>query len=215
MYGNVLFDLDGTLTDSGRGIIHAVRWSLGEMGIEAGEDDRLRAFVGPPLADSYYRFFGLSGEDAERAVFLFRKYYNEMGGLFENEVYPGIRELLERLSAEGKRLIIATYKRGDTAVRVLEHFDLMKYFDFVAASEMVQEKTKAAVVQFALKACGITDTRSAVMVGDRENDIAGARAAGIDSVGVLYGYGSREELEDAGPTYLAGTPEEIAEYVLR
>ena len=202
--------MDGTLTDSGPGIMHAVRWSLEQMGIAPGDENTLRAFVGPPLEESYRKYFGLSGDDTERAVFLYRKYYNEMGGLYENAVYPGVREMLETLKAAGKHLVIATSKRENTTNRVLEHFDLRRYFEFVAAADLAEENTKTAVVRYALRACGITDPGRAAMVGDRENDIAAAKAAGIDSVGALYGYGSLEELESAGAAFIAEAPGEIA-----
>ena len=214
MYKYIFFDLDGTLTDSGKGITNAVRWSLDRMGIPVGDESRLHKVVGPPLEESYHEKYGLSGEDLAQAVSLYRVYYNEMGGAYENEVYTGIPELLASLKAAGKKVILATSK-GETGVsKVLAHFDLRKYFDFVATAAPTERNTKTKVLLYALSECGITDLAECVMVGDRENDITAARNVGMDSIGVLYGYGNLEELKEAGATYIAASPEEVGKYLL-
>ena len=213
MYDTVFFDLDGTLTDSGPGIMNAVRHSLDRMDLEVGDEDNLRKFVGPPLEESYQVLYGLSGGQVDRALGYYREYYHGMGGVYENAVYPGIRELLAKLRAAGKRLIISTSKGETGTNKVLEHFALRQYFDFVATANHEDRNTKTEVIRYALKECGITDVSGCVMVGDRENDITAARNVGMDSIGALYGYGSLRELQDAGATYIAETPADIAKYL--
>ena len=213
-YSNILFDLDGTLTDSGPGIMNGFAYAIGKMSGEVGDKSQLSRFVGPPLEDSFGRILGYSEEDTVKAIAFYREYYFGMGGSLENSVYPGIVELLSALKAAGKRLMIATSKSEKGTTLVLEHFDLMKYFDFVAASNDTDRKTKTDVIRYALKQCGISDLSSCVMVGDRNNDIEAAVNVGIDSIGVLYGYGSREELEGAGATYIVDTPSDIQSTVL-
>ena len=136
-----------------------------------------------------------------------------MGGALENTVYPGIEELLAGLKAEGKKLIVATSKAEKGTKLVLEHFGLDKYFDFVATSNDADRKYKIDVIRYALEQCGIKDLDKAVMVGDRENDISAAAEAGMDSIGVLYGYGDEEELTTAGATFIAATAEEVGEII--
>lgn len=213
MYDTVLFDLDGTLTDSGPGIMNAVRHSLDRLDLEVGDEDNLRKFVGPPLEESYQVLYGLSGGQVDRALGYYREYYHGMGGVYENAVYPGVRELLAKLRAAGKRLIISTSKGETGTNKVLEHFALRRYFDFVATANHEDRNTKTEVIRYALKECGITDVSGCVMVGDRENDITAARNVGMDSIGALYGYGSLRELQDAGATYIAETPADIAKYL--
>ncbi len=213
MYDIVLFDLDGTLTDSGIGITNSVRYALEKEGVEVRSRDELFRFVGPPLIESFEQFYGFSHEKAVEATHIYREYYSEKG-IFENSVYDGIEELLKKLCRSGKRLIVATSKPELFAKRILEHFSLSQYFEYIAGSNMDETRTgKVEVIRYALSSCGIKNLSRAVMVGDREHDINGAHKTSLDSIGVLYGYGSREELEKAGATYIAETPAKIYDII--
>lgn len=213
-YSYILFDLDGTLTDSGPGIMNGFRFATKKMGKEVTDEELLRKFVGPPLKNSFGRILGYGPEDTDRAIKLYREYYNTMGGVLENTVYPGIEQLLSDLSGEGRKLIVATSKNAYSTNTVLEHFGLKKYFECVATGHDTERPRKADVIRYAFEQCGITDASQAVMVGDRENDISAAKEIGIDSIGVLYGYGDREELTEAGATYLAENVSDIKSLVM-
>ena len=211
MYDIVLFDLDGTLTESGIGITRSVAHSLRRYGIEETDQAKLDRFVGPPLIDSYMRYYGFSREQAIQAVEYYREYY-AVTGIFENRVYDGVETMLKALNKAGKICVLATSKPEHYAVQILEHFGLASYFFCVAGATMDEKRTnKADVIAYALETVG--KPGKAVMVGDRKHDILGAKAHDLDSIGVLYGYGSREELETAGATYLAETAEEILKFV--
>ena len=204
----LLFDLDGTLTDSGPGIMRAAKTALQSFGIDGLSERELRYFVGPPLWESFGKY--LPEEQISAAIDRFREYYRVTGWL-ENEPYPGVRECLHALKAAGKRMYVATSKLESMARQVLTHFDLMQYFDGVCGgiADDPEAGKKANVVRRALREAGCTDCSRAVLSGDREYDIYGGHAAGIQTVGVLYGYGSREELESAGADALAETPEAL------
>ena len=213
MYNTILFDLDGTLTDSEPGIINSIEYALKKYDVEMENKADLRKFLGPPLKASFKQFCGFSEEKAEQAVEFYREYFRARG-IFENTVYEGIVELLEALKAQNKKLIVATSKPEPFTYRILEHFDLLKYFDFVAGSNMDNTRCKKdEVIAYALNSCGITDLQSVVMIGDREHDVIGANKVGIASIGVLYGYGDLQELETAGATYIAKNTSEIYEIV--
>ena len=198
MYQYILFDLDGTLTDPGIGITNSVMYALKKFGIEVEDRAALYKFIGPPLMDSFERFYGFSKEDSALALQYYREYFKPYG-LYENEVYEGTRELLEELKKRGKKLILATSKPEEFAKEILRHFDLLQYFDFVGGASMDEIRNKKAdVIAYALENCGITDLSAAVMVGDREHDVLGAKQVGLKCIGVLFGYGDREELEAAG-----------------
>lgn len=215
MYHTILFDLDGTLTDPGIGITNSVSYALQKFGIRVTDRTRLYKFIGPPLNESFQEFLGFSVEESQRAVAYYREYYGEKG-IYENQMYDGVEPLLADLQAKGKKLVLATSKPEKFAVQILEHFHIEKYFDFVVGSNMDGSRSKKAeVLTYALKQMEITDKSPVVMVGDREHDIFGAAQVGIDSIGVLYGYGSKEELRDAGATYIVNVPEEIADIIYR
>ena len=205
----ILFDLDGTLTDPKIGITKSVAYALEKFGVKVPDMDALTPFIGPPLYESFMGFYGFSRTDADRAVVAYREYFSG-AGIFENEVYEGIPEMLAALSGKGKILGLATSKPHVFAVRILEHFKLDGYFTFVSGSELDGRRNeKSEVVAYALEYLPTAAPRACVMVGDREHDIIGAKANGIDSVGVLFGYGGREELENAGATYIAGSVDEL------
>lgn len=213
-YDVILFDLDGTLTDSGPGIMNAAAYAMEHYGLRA-DKETLRRFVGPPLLDSFRDFCGFDRAKCEEAILVFREYYAPKG-IFENSVYPGVPEMLETLLGAGKRLAVATSKLDSAARLVLEHFDLAKYFELASGSLADNTRTtKAEVVAWALETLGVTDRSRALMVGDREHDVLGARENGLDCLGVLYGYGDAAELSGAGAIALAATPRETAEAILK
>ena len=209
-YKYALFDLDGTLTDPGEGITRSVQYALAKFGIVVEDRRELYCFIGPPLHESFEVYYGFSRKDAMLAVDYYREYYADKG-IFENLVYKGIPEALAAIKARGVKISLATSKPEGYAKQILEHFALDGYFDAVAGSNMDGTRTKKAeVVERALMLLGNPDVRDCVMIGDREHDVLGGAAHGMDTVGVLYGYGNREELEHAGATHIAATPEEIA-----
>ncbi len=209
-YKYVLFDLDGTLSDSGPGIRKAVQYALAKYGMTENDEKKLNRFVGPPLYDSFETFYGFSKEKAVEAVRFFREYYVDIG-LFENTPYDGIEKALCDLKKAGKRLIVATSKPEKLAVKILNHFGLAKYFDEIAgATDDGSIVKKADVINVALSRQNIVDTSTCVMVGDRSSDIVGARAVGMDGMGVLYGYGSLAEMNEVNPKFIAEKVEDIA-----
>lgn len=209
----ILFDLDGTLTDSGEGIMNSVEYALEKYGIKVEDREQLRAFVGPPLAEQFSKFCGFSAEEGHRAVDVYREYYQEKG-IFENSVYEGIPEVLETLKSRGYKICMATSKPEKYAKLIAEHFDFAKYFDVIAGSLMDGGRVnKNEVIEYVLEQCGATDREKVLMIGDRCYDIIGAKKAGTHSMGVLFGYGSREELEEAGADLIAETPADIAKLI--
>ena len=209
VYDVILFDLDGTLIDSGEGVTNSVAYSLKKYGIIAKSREELYRFIGPPLHESYQKYFGFSEEQAKEAVTYYREYYRERG-IFENRIYEGIQETLETLLDRGKTLLVATSKPELFAREILWHMGLAKYFSYVAGANMDGTRTKKAeVISYARSAAQISGQAAFVMVGDREHDVLGAKEAGIDSVGVLYGYGSREELRRSGADYIIERPNEL------
>lgn len=208
-YKYALFDLDGTLTDPGEGITRSVQYALAKFGINVENGQELFCFIGPPLHESFEVYYGFSRPHAMKAVDYYREYY-AVKGIFENLVYDGIRETLADLQAAGIKICLATSKPEYYAKQILEHFNLDGYFTAVAGSNMDGTRTKKAeVVERALTLLGNPDVRECVMIGDREHDVLGGKAHGLDTLGVLFGYGSREELERAGATYIAAKPAEI------
>ena len=208
-YRYYLFDLDGTLTDPGIGITNSVMYALDKFGIHVSDRTELFSFIGPPLGESFRRQFGFSEEQARRAVEYYREYFRPKG-IFENVVYEGIPELLQRLRENHVTVALATSKPYEFAVRILEHFDLARYFDFVGGATMdgrISRKTD--VIAHLLEEFGNVDKASVLMIGDRAQDIEGARANGLHSAGVLWGYGSAEELRGAGADLLAAEPQEL------
>lgn len=210
----IFFDLDGTLTDSAPGIIKAVTYSLEQLGIPLPPAEVMHKFVGPPLLWSYDHWCGMDLEKSWEAVWKFREYYN-VTGVYENAVYDGVPEMLDALKAAGCKLVLATSKPEETAHLVLDHFGLMDRFTLVAGSrEQEGILEKDTVIADAIKRLGLTELQHVVMVGDRSNDIEGGRKNGLKTLGVLYGYGGREELTEAGADLLAETPVEAAQLLL-
>ncbi len=213
-YTHILFDLDGTLTDSGPGIMNGFEYAITKMGGSVEDRSQLRRFVGPPLVESFGTMLGYSPEDTEKAIATYREYYFQMGGVLENEVYPGVVKLLEDLNEMGLHVAVATSKFEKGTMIVLDHFDLAKYFDVIGCGNDTDRKEKKDIIRYVLDKYGITDLSKVLMVGDRHYDIDAAREVGIDSVGVLYGYGNEEEFKTAGATYIAVTAEEVKKYIV-
>ena len=209
MYETILFDLDGTLTDSGVGITNSVAYALNKFGISVKDKTQLFKFIGPPLQASFEKYYEFSKEQAKMAVEYYREYYRSQG-IFENKVYEGIEKLLKAIYDSGKNMMVATSKPELFAKRILEHFDLAKYFTCIAGADMDGTKTKKdEVITYALEKCKISDYSKVVMIGDREHDVIGANKVGIDSIGVLFGYGDYEELKRAGASYIVKNVEDI------
>jgi phosphoglycolate phosphatase len=201
---SVLFDLDGTLTDPGVGITRSIAHAFEALGRAVPDDATLRSFIGPPLLDAFVAE-GMSDAEAEAAVAAYRERYSSVG-LFENALIPGIAELLGALTAAGLHLAVATSKPEPFAHTILEHFGIDGAFPIVAGATLDQTRRhKDEVVLHALEHLGLPDPATVVMVGDREHDVHGARTHGVETIGVLWGYGSRAELTDAGATLIVET----------
>lgn len=209
------FDLDGTLTDPAEGITSAVAYALSCYGIHVPEPLSLaEKFVGPPLAEGFQQYYGFSEEESYRAIQHFRVYFRDRG-IFENRLYEGIPALLEGLKAQGHAVVLATSKPEEFARRILKHFDLDPYFDFIGGATMDERGrvTKEQVLAYAMEHCDAVAAGSA-MIGDRDLDILAGKAFSLSTVGVLYGYGSREELCRAGADELCETVEALSEVLL-
>ena len=204
-----LFDLDGTLTDPFEGITNSIVYALKKFDIEVDDKSKLIPFIGPPLYTSFTEIYGFDEQNANAAVKYYREYFSEKG-MFENKVYDGIVTVLQELKNRGNKLVIATSKPEQFTLKILKHFDLYKYFDFVAAATFSAERVeKADIIAYALKECKFIDKDKAVMIGDRKFDISGAKQSGLKCAGVTYGYGTFEELKNAGADYIVKTPLEI------
>ena len=198
----LFFDLDGTLTDPMQGITRSVQYALRHFGIDEPDLRKLCPFIGPPLADSFRERYGMSDAEAAEAVAKYREYYAPKG-IFENDIYPGIPELLAATAAAGCVNVMATSKPTPFAERIAEHFGFARYFRLVSGSTLDGTRTtKSDVIRHALGTLGIAP-QEAVMIGDRRHDVEGAAATGLAAIGVLWGYGSREELQTAKPAFIA------------
>lgn len=207
----ILFDLDGTLTDSGEGIINCAILALEHYGLPIPSREEMRVFVGPPLHESFIKH-GVPAEKAEEAIKIYRSRYIPIGA-YENTPYPGIRELLETLKAAGHKLYVATSKPEEMSIKILQHFDLAKYFDQICGATMdTSRSSKEAVIAYLLEQNGRADNM--IMVGDTKFDILGAKEHGIPGIGVSWGYGKVEDMEAAGATAIAHSMEELLSLLL-
>lgn len=217
----ILFDLDGTLTDSYEGIKNAFVYALNKMGVEP-RPDTFRKCIGPPVTESLKKYYGFSTEEADKGTLIFREYYGSIGA-YENRVYADIETVLQTLKAHDKKLMVATAKPEPMAEKVLEHFKLRDYFCFTAGvtndlsegeNNPAHRHTKKDVIAHILKENAIYAPENTVMVGDRESDITAAKSFGLQTIGVSYGYGTEEELKAAGADYIARTPMELIEIII-
>jgi phosphoglycolate phosphatase len=208
-YDYIAFDLDGTLTDPEVGLVKGFMYAFDRVGIKYDDPKALRRYIGPPLHEEWKREYGFTEEETARAIAIFREYYDEFGWA-ENRVYEGIVELLEALKAMGKTIVLATSKPENTARRIMALFGLDKYFDFCGgASTSSTRDKKWEVLEYSLLSVGATDKSRCILIGDRKYDAEGASIYGIDSIGVLWGHGSEEEIKSSGFTYVAKTPDDV------
>ena len=214
-YEFVLFDLDGTLTDSAPGIINCMEYALTELDIPSPGSAELRAHLGPPLAVTFRDYFGMDQAQITAAITKYRERYHDIG-LFENQVYDGIPELLQTLQQAGYRMATATSKPEYSATRILQHFELDQYFEFIGAAALdTSRDSKSLVIAHTLQQTRThPSTHQLVMVGDRSHDVHGAAEHGIDTIGVLWGYGDAPELEAAGAISLANDPAQLEKLLL-
>ena len=213
-YDLCIFDLDGTLTDPRLGITRAYQYALAAFGIKEDLSEK-RGFIGPPLREVFTNVYGFSGADTEKAVAAFREYYSEKG-LLENSVYPGIHEMLQELVDGGKTLAIATNKLKSYTIDILKNFDLEKFFVFVSGDDIdgtLSRHGKKDIIKLVIDTVGPELRMPTVMIGDRKHDMLGARDLGIYSIGVSWGYGSREELMEAGAMHIVDSPGQLRRWI--
>ena len=211
-YKYILFDLDGTLTDPKEGITKSFQYALKHFGIDE-ELVNLEKFIGPPLHDSFRDDYNFDDEKVEEAVTKFREYFAETG-ILENKIFPNVKEILEYLYESGKVLLLATSKPTVFAERILKHFEIDQYFKYVGGSTLDGSRSeKNEVIDHVLETCNISSMDDVIMIGDRKYDVLGAQKIGVDSIGVLYGYGSLEELKEANPNYIIENVEELKNIV--
>lgn len=214
-FQSILFDLDGTLTDPKEGITTSVQYALKSFGIEEPNLDRLTPFIGPPLKESFMEYYGFSEKQAEEAVEKYREWFSPKG-IFQNRIYDGIPEMLQKLSDAGKILAVASSKPGVFVEKILRHFDIYDVFDVITGSELDGRRTsKEEVVEEALRQLSFkTDREHTVMAGDRKYDISGGKAHGLCTVGCTYGYAEAGELAEAGADFIVNTVEELEKLLL-
>lgn len=211
-YDAVFLDFDGTIADTGEGIFSSVSYAIREMGYPPLPDDRLRTFIGPPVFASFKRELGMTDEESRLAVIKYREAYSN-GGIFLLRVYDGIEELMKKMKKSGIQLAIASSKPENFVKTLIDHLKINDMIDFIAAPQSDNApESKAALVEKAVGHFGVDKSR-ALMVGDRYFDIEGAKGAGVESAGVTFGYGSREELRNAGATYLADSAEDLEKII--
>lgn len=215
MYRAILFDLDGTLTASAEGITKSVQYALNKIGIEESDLQKLESFVGPPLMDQFMEAYGLDEGTARQAVIYYRERY-AVKGIYENQPYQGIQELLRDLKRQGYVLGVASSKSVLYVRKILDYFQLTPYFTVIEGSQMDGSRTKKGeVIQEVVRNLKMERQKDqVVMVGDRKYDVQGAREAGIDCIAVSYGYGSLEELQQADPVMIAPSAEGLRRFFL-
>ncbi len=206
------FDLDGTLTESGEGILNSARYALSEMGYPIPPIEVLRKFIGPPLKDVFMSHYKMDEVAAEKAIGIYRRYFAEKG-IFENALYDGIKELLEKMHSAGKKIILCTSKPEIYSVKILEHYGIKEYFHFIAGAVIDGVRAKKPEIIAHIFDSLDLPKEDCVMIGDTEYDILGAKQFSITSVGVLYGYGTRKSIEDAGADYVVESVDELSKLI--
>ncbi len=211
-YDAVLFDFDGTVADTGRGIFSSIQYAVECLGFEPLDGETLRRFIGPPIYDSFKRELGLDDEKSDFAVKKYREKYAE-SGIYELDLYDGIIPLMERLRENGIKIGIASSKPQNFLIRIVDFLKIADIVDFISApSADDTPQSKASLINNAAEALNISKDKI-LMVGDRYFDIDGANGAGVESVGVTFGYGSEEELKKSGATFIAGCADEISDII--
>ena len=212
-YDVVAFDLDGTLTNPERGLVASFSYGLSKMGIDVSDKEFLKRFIGPPLHDVWQEVYGFTPEEAREAVRLFREFFS-VYGWWDNELYEGIPEMLATLKNRGKYIVLTTSKPEVFAKKILDLFNISQYFDFIGGASTDRSRDKKhQVIEYVFENIGLRDRSRAILVGDRLYDAEGAAACGIDSLGVLYGHGSEEEIRSAGFTYVVSRVSDIAKAI--
>ncbi len=214
MIKNILFDLDGTLSDPSEGITKSVEYALNRFGIKVDNLSELNVFIGPQLVDGFMEFYGLSEEDAQKGLLYYRERFSVVGK-FENKLFPEVPDMLKELKERGKTLAIATSKPTVYTVDILKHFGIFDYFDFVSGNTLKEEHpTKEEIIDNAVKALGL-NPKECVMVGDRKFDINAGKYFGMKTIGCAFGFPVGNELEEAGADFIAKTPAEMKEIILK
>ncbi len=216
-FENILFDLDGTIIKSDRGVTIGIERSLKAIGVDVGDKSTLLKFLGPPMYESYTKYYNITDEEYSKALDVFHDYYRSKG-IFECEIYAGIEKTFARLKEAGAKLYVATSKPEREARRIIEHFNLEKYFDFIGGSDGdhgTDRCTKTAVMEYVLDKVNIQDKSKVLMVGDRFHDIEGAKNLGVSCLSVLYGYGNLKEFEKYKTDYIVESTEDIADFIIK
>lgn len=214
-FTQIIFDLDGTLSNPDEGIRHSIEYALRHMNIKMDVLSKFSRFIGPPLHEGFQHGLGLSEEQTEKAVYLFREYYGSQG-VFENKLYPGVIDMLKTLKKNSLELHLATSKLEKYAIRVLDFHKIISYFSVISgATYKGRGADKYNLIQQVLKQRKDVSSDKFLMIGDKHFDVSGAKLAGIKSAGVLYGYGSEKELNDAGADYIISTVEELKSFLLK
>lgn len=217
-YDVIAFDLDGTLSDPAKGLIQGFVYCFKKLGLPYENENDLRKYIGPSLYEEWQEDFGFTPEESNNAIEVFREYYN-IYGWWDNEIYDGIPEMLSELKKAGKKIVLATSKPLDTAKKVLALFGLTDFFDFIGGAVSHQNDQKWQVLNWSLSSVGVdlNDAESlskCILVGDRKYDAEGAKICGIDSMGVLYGHGTEDEIYSSGFTLYASSVADISKTLI-
>ncbi|WP_195934434.1 HAD family hydrolase [Streptococcus sobrinus] len=213
-YQTIIFDLDGTLTDSQTGIINSLAYAFKQMGLPMPVQSQLKKFIGPPLSQSFQDFCGLNDIETQKTISYYRQYFADKGWK-ENQLLPGARELLAKLKQAGKTLLVASSKPEVFVKQILDHFEIDSYFTVIAGASLDDSRSqKSAVIAHALKTAKIEELKGCVMVGDRKHDVEGAKVQGLPTIGLLLGFGSRQELEESGAIAIAENFQDLEEILL-
>lgn len=213
-YQTIIFDLDGTLTDSQTGIINSLAYAFKQMGLPLPVQSQLKKFIGPPLSQSFQDFCGLNDIETQKTISYYRQYFADKGWK-ENQLLPGARELLAKLKQAGKILLVASSKPEVFVKQILDHFEIDSYFTVIAGASLDDSRSqKSAVIAHALKTAKIEELKGCVMVGDRKHDVEGAKVQGLPTIGLLLGFGSRQELEESGAIAIAENFQDLEEILL-
>lgn len=213
MLNYILFDLDGTLTDSGRGIVNSLKYALNKMGINETNEEILKSFIGPPIKERGREVYGFSVKESEDLLSFYREYFVKQG-MYENEVYFGVKEMLQTLKNTNRKIIVATSKPEIHACEILRHFGLLECFDFVIGATLDGKISDKNQVLFEAINRANVDVKSAVMIGDRKYDINGGKNYGMLTVGVTYGYGDFKELNEAGADFIVDSAKQLEKLLL-
>lgn len=213
-YQTIIFDLDVTLTDSQTGIINSLAYAFKQMGLPLPAQSQLKKFIGPPLSQSFQDFCGLNDIETQKIISYYRQYFSDKGWK-ENQLLPGARELLAKLKQAGKTLLVASSKPEVFVKQILDHFEIDSYFTVIAGASLDDSRSqKSAVIAHALKTAKIEELKGCVMVGDRKHDVEGAKVQGLPTIGLLLGFGSRQELEESGAIAIAENFQDLEEILL-